>query len=113
MTFFEKVYGAALHILPNNNILNLISKARQEPYKHVVLELFRTDKKLSFSYDDLLLNFLYMNGVISWEEDEIEIGKYYAKFPSPFVQRRLFNAFARDMFPDIGRLHDPFGFSDG
>ncbi len=33
MPFFEQVYGAALYILPNNNILNLISKARREPYK--------------------------------------------------------------------------------
>ncbi len=108
MTYFERVYGAALYILPNNNVLNLISKVRQQPYKQAVLELFRTDKKQSFNYDDPLLNFLYMNGVISWEEDEEEAGKYYAKFPSPFVQRRLFNALARDMFPDIGQLHDPF-----
>ncbi len=105
MAFFERVYGAALYILPNNNILNLISKARQAPYKQVVLELFKTDEKLPFRYDDPLLNFLYMNGVLSWEEAD---GTYYTKFPSPFVQRRLFNAFARDMFPDLGRLHDPF-----
>ncbi len=106
MALFQKVYSAALYILPNNNILNLISKARQEPYKQEVLELFRTDEKRPFSYDDPLLNFLYMNGVISWEKDEDE--EYYVKFPSPLVQRRLFNAFARDMFRDLGQLHDPF-----
>lgn len=108
MTLFERVYGAALYVLPNNNILNLISKARQEPYKQVVLELFRTDEKLPFRYDDPLLNFLYMNGVISWAEDEEAMGQYEAKFPSPFVQRRLLNALARDMFPSVGELYPPF-----
>ena len=42
MTLFEGVYAAALNLLPNNNILNLISKAKQEPYKSLVLELFQT-----------------------------------------------------------------------
>jgi hypothetical protein len=105
MSFFEKVYGAALHILPNNNVMNLISKAKQEPYKPIVLELFNTNKIL-FNYDDELLNFLYMNGVITWERDED--GIYYTKFPSPFVQRRMFNAFARDSFSNIGQLYPPF-----
>ncbi len=106
MTYFERVYNAALHVLPNNNILNLISKALQKPYKHTILELFRTDKRMLFSYDDEILNFLYMNGVVDWEEDEMF--KYYARFPSPFVQQRLFNAFSRDIFPHIGQLCDPF-----
>ena len=33
MKEFEKVYGAATDILPNNNILNIISKAKKEPEK--------------------------------------------------------------------------------
>jgi hypothetical protein len=85
--------------------MNLISKAKQEPYKPIVLELFNTNKIL-FNYDDELLNFLYMNGVITWERDED--GIYYTKFPSPFVQRRMFNAFARDSFSNIGQLYPPF-----
>ncbi|MDM8528894.1 AAA-like domain-containing protein [Anaerolineales bacterium HSG24] len=105
MALFNQVYGAALYVLPNNNILNLISKARQEPYKQVVLELFKTDKKVRFRYDNPTSNFLYMNGVINWEREE---EKYYAKFPSPFVQRRLFNAFADDIFPHVGQTYDPF-----
>jgi hypothetical protein len=40
MALFEGVYAAALNLLPNNNILNLISKAKQEPYKPYVLEIF-------------------------------------------------------------------------
>jgi hypothetical protein len=62
MTLFKGVYAAALDLLPNNNILNIISKAKQEPYKPYVLELFETKDKVKFSYDDLMINFLYMNG---------------------------------------------------
>lgn len=36
---FEYVYAAAVKILPNTNITNILSKARQEPYKDIVLEL--------------------------------------------------------------------------
>ncbi len=36
------------------------------------------------------------------------IDEYYLKFPSPFVQKRLFNYFARTLFPELGRLYDPF-----
>jgi hypothetical protein len=66
MSYFEGVYAEALDLLPNNNILNIISKAKQEPYKSFVLELFQTKKpKFNFTYDDPIINFLYMNGVIS------------------------------------------------
>ena len=64
---FEEVYSTAINVLPNNNILNIISKARQEPYQDLVLELFRTGEKIPFTYDDGYLNFLYLNGVIDWE----------------------------------------------
>jgi hypothetical protein len=36
---FEKVYAAAIFDLPNNNILNIIGKARKKPYKQLVLDL--------------------------------------------------------------------------
>jgi hypothetical protein len=49
MAHFEEVYAEALN-LPNNNILNLIAKAKQEPYKQLVLELFQTKKKVTFTY---------------------------------------------------------------
>jgi len=47
---FSRVWTAALQLLPNNNIINIISKARQEPYKQLVLDLFRTDEKLPFRF---------------------------------------------------------------
>ena len=103
---FENVYGRAVNVLPNNNLLNIVSKARQEPYRETVLELFRTRKETAFRYEDPRLNFLYLNGVIDWTE--VSSDEYYIKFPSPFVQKRLFHAFAGDIAPNSGRLYDPF-----
>ncbi|MEZ4735234.1 MAG: AAA-like domain-containing protein [Caldilineaceae bacterium] len=101
---FEQAYTAAIKILPNNNILNIVSKAKQEPFKQLVLELFQTKTKMDFSYDDPNLNHLYLNGVIDYEQ----VGdNYFAKFPSPFIQKRLFNYFARETFPHLGQLYDP------
>ncbi|MDM8516202.1 AAA-like domain-containing protein [Desulfobacterales bacterium HSG16] len=106
MRNFEIVSAAAIKALPNNNILNIISKANKEPFKSVVLDLFRTEKKTEFSYDDSLLNYLYQNGVIDREtENEID---YYARFASPFVQKRLFNYFARELFRYPGKTSMPF-----
>ncbi len=107
MKQFNRVYNLALNALPNNNILNIISKAKQEPYKDVVLQLFQTGEEMEFRYDEPHLNFLYMNGVIDWVEAP---GNHHlvAKFPCPFVQKRLFNYFAYDLFREMGRLHNPF-----
>jgi hypothetical protein len=106
MTLFEGVYAAALHLLPNNNILNLISKAKQEPYKSLVLELFQTDAKVDFTYDDPAINFLYMNGVVSIEK--VSLSEYYVKFLCPYIQKRLFNYFARELYQKVDYLYSPF-----
>ncbi|MDM8539365.1 hypothetical protein QUF70_21635, partial [Desulfobacterales bacterium HSG17] len=101
---FEKVYAAAIQVLPNNNILNIISKAKQEPYKHIVMELFKTHEKIPFKFDDKNFNFLYMNGVIDVEANN----DFLIKFPSPFVQKRLFNYFSHELFHFMGILFEPF-----
>jgi hypothetical protein len=106
MANFEGVYVAALDLLPNNNILNLISKAKQEPYQPIVLEMFQTNAKFQFTYDDPTVNFLYMNGIISVEK--VNLSKNYVKFQSPYIQKRLFNYFARELYRDMDRLYDPF-----
>lgn len=103
---FEIAYSAALNVLPNNNILNIISKAKKEPYNETVLELFKTDQKIPFTYRNPRLNYLYMNGVI--DNEEVNESEYYVKFSSPFVQRCLFDYFAITMFQQMGRLFDPF-----
>jgi hypothetical protein len=99
MPEFETIYAAATDLLPNNNILNIISKASEKPYNKMVLKLFKTDKLVKFKYDNKMINFLYMNGVIA--PDRKEGGKSYVKFSCPFVQKRLFNYFSDEFFPDM------------
>lgn len=104
MDTYERVMEKAINLLPNANILNLISKAKQEPHKDKVLKMFRTDKIYPFRFDDESTNFLYMNGVI----EPVEIGKKnFIKFANPFVQKRLFNYFANELFGDLDRLVEP------
>lgn len=102
---FDRVYQAAVQVLPNNNILNIISKARQEQYKSLVIEFFRTREKIAFTFDDARYNFLYMNGVIDVERTD---EGYFAKFPCPFVQKRLFNYFSHELFHYMGQIFEPF-----
>lgn len=106
---FESIYTAATDALPNNNILNIISKAKQEPNRSFVLELFQTREKLRFRFDDSTINALYMNGVIDKEASE---NKYYVRFSSPFVQKRLFNYFSYDLFKQMGSLVEPLSNLD-
>jgi hypothetical protein len=106
MAAFEHVYAAASQVLPNNNILNILSKARQEPYKGYVLDMFRTDEPVAFKYDDPILNYLYLNGVVDWEWSSATSSQ--VRFPCPFVQKRLFSHFAGELFRETGRLYDPF-----
>ncbi len=103
---FDEVYAAAVNVLPNNNILNIISKARQAPYDEMVLDMFRTDEKIRFGYDDPGITFLYMNGVI--DREKAGRTESHVRFSSPFVQKRLFNYFAHRLFGYLGRIHEPF-----
>ncbi|MCP4146165.1 MAG: AAA family ATPase [bacterium] len=103
---FEEAYAAATHVLPNNSILNIISKANKAPYQETVLDLFKTGEKIVFNYDDPGINYLYMNGVI--DEEKVGRTNYYVRFSSPFVQKRLFNYFSRTLFKQLGQLVKPF-----
>ena len=103
MDNFEDVYADATYALPNNNIINIVSKAKQEPYKEFVLELFKTDRKVEFAFDEPCVNFLYMNGVVDREKEGRES---YVRFSCPFVQKRLFNYFSRELFHYMGRIFD-------
>jgi len=106
MREFEGMYAAAVNLLPNNTILNMLSKAKQPPYRDFVLRLFDTEKKMSFAYDSPEINYLYVNGVVDYDKaDQME---QYARFSCPFVQKRLFNYFAKEVFHDLGRMLDPF-----
>ena len=102
---FEYAFVRAVKALPNNNIVNMIDKADREPYRQVVLDLFRTDAKRQFAFDDKCMNYLYTNGVVDIEESEDGL---CVKFSSPFVQKRLFNYFARELAGYAGKLYEPF-----
>ncbi|MCI0470152.1 MAG: AAA-like domain-containing protein [Candidatus Aminicenantes bacterium] len=102
---FKEAYGAALNILPNNNILNLISKVNKPPYDEIVMEFFKTGEKIAFNFDNKEINYLYMNGVI--DEEKVDADEYYLKFSCPFVQKRIFNYFSNRIFSYLGRLIDP------
>ncbi len=106
MTHFEGVYAAALDLLPNNNILNLISKAKQAAYKPFVLELFQTKTKVKFTYRNPITNFLYLNGVV--EVEPVSLSENYVKFPCPYVQKQLFSYFAGELSHEMDDLYGPF-----
>lgn len=106
MQGFEITYAAACHLLPNNNVLNLISKAKQEPYKGVIFELFRTNSKFFFRYDNPHTNYLYMNGIVAPEIEEPP--QHYLKFASPFVQKLLFSYFAHELYGRLELRLTPF-----
>jgi len=110
MSHFEEAYGAATHILPNNNILDIISKVKKSPYREWVLELFKTREKIYFKFDNEHLNYLYMHGVIAAEK--IDPQDYFVKFSCPFVQSRLFDYFSGSIFDDLGLLVHPLDEMD-
>jgi hypothetical protein len=102
----EIVEVAATSRLPNTNIINLISKANEQPHRDFIVELFQTEEKVPFKYDNPSINFLYMNGVV--DEEVVNETEPYVRFSSPFVQKRLFNRFADDIFPDTATLYPAF-----
>ncbi|MCP4153739.1 MAG: hypothetical protein GY757_38795 [bacterium] len=104
MEAHERMMEKAINLLPNSNILNIISKAKQDPHKDKVLKMFRADKLFPFRFDDKSTNFLYLNGLI----EPVEIRKKnFIKFANPFVQKRVFNYFASELFSDLDRLVEP------
>jgi len=108
MDDWDEVFLMGSQVEPNNTIMNLISKARQEEYKEILTELFDTIEKKEFSFDSPEMNYLYMNGIILFERSLEDKKKIFAKFSSPFVQKRLFNRFANELYPHMGQIIKPF-----
>jgi hypothetical protein len=105
---FKDAYKAALSILPSANVLNILSKARDSRHMEFVINLFRTDVKIEFQFDDDHHNFLYLNGIIDKETVMEEEGRnYYVRFSSPFIQNKLFQSFSRKIFNQMEGLIDP------
>jgi len=105
MINFREAYGAATHILPNNNILNIISKVKEPPYDEWIIELFQTVDKIEFKFRDKHISYLYMNGVI--DKEKVDVDLYYVKFSCPFVQKSLFDYFSSQIFKHLGQLIHP------
>ncbi len=65
---------------------------------------------MAFSFHDEKLNFLYMNGVITYEKEINEKNETiaYVKFNSPFIQKCLFRRFSRELFEHLGTIKKPF-----
>lgn len=95
---WQSVYSAACHVEPNNTVLNLLAKARREPYRKHVTELF-AHANVPFSFDEPWCNHLYANGVIDYEEATSPLGEpaVVCRFSCPFLQHRLYNAFRADV----------------
>ena len=111
MWTWNRTWGAATQTLPDNNALNIIAKAKDPAYKPTVLNLFQTEEKIRFTFDNPDLNYLYMNGVIAYEDETDPItGQHatYTKFSSPYIQKRLFNRFSADLYEGINAVLDPF-----
>jgi AAA-like domain len=100
LTAWEEVHGLALHVEPNNTVMNLIQKARG-PYRDEVQSLFsRSD--VPFSFDKAWCSFLYLNGIIDYERvTDVQGGHLQVcRFSSPFIQLRLYNALTDDLFDE-------------
>jgi len=109
MSKWQQTYAKAQQVKPNNTLMNLIGKARDEKYKPWLLKLFNTDEKLEFSFDQPELNYLYMHGHIDYEQEENKQKGivFYARFSCPLIQKRLFNAFGRELFDGYSMRLDP------
>ena len=91
---WRRVYSAAMRIEWNNTLLNLIKKAKGK-YFNKVLDVFsRPD--LEFNLRSDWCSYLYLNGIIGYDETEDEKGEiiYICRFSSPFVQDTLYHAFS-------------------
>ncbi|MBF0452709.1 MAG: hypothetical protein HQK75_18545, partial [Candidatus Magnetomorum sp.] len=94
---WKEVYAAARDIEHNNTVQNIIAKAKDNHYKHYVLDLFQ-DSDIPFSFDENWCNYMYIHGLISYKKVR-EFGAIYhvCQFSSPFIQSRLFQAFSKAM----------------
>ncbi len=97
---WEEVYYNAITIEWNNTVLNLIKKAKGR-YLPEVLSIFEKSN-IKFSLDLDWCSFLYLNGIIDYEDYIEENGKKVkvCRFSNPFIQQRLYNALTYDFAGD-------------
>ncbi|MCP4605826.1 MAG: hypothetical protein GY847_35790 [Proteobacteria bacterium] len=95
---WKRVWLDARTVEPNNNLFNLIAKARKPKYQGFLTKLFSVVDEPFLLYDSTH-SYLYMHGVIEQEGIPGPNGesKRVCKFASPFIQRCLYDAFGRDL----------------
>ncbi len=107
-TTWDYVWNAARFVLPNNNLTNLITKAREEEYLPFLATLF-SKANIPFTFHKPLHNYLYMHGIIEPDIVHDEHGKpiTLCRFTSPFIQQCLYDALSDELVanPYILALH--------
>ncbi len=95
---WKRVWLGARTVEPNNNLLNLIAKARKPKYRGFCTKLFSAVDE-PFSLHNPMHSYLYMHGVIQPEEAPGPNGasESVCKFASPFIQRCLYDALGREL----------------
>lgn len=98
---WELVWHKARFNEPNNTVLNLIVKARTEPYQNFLLNLF-THADMPFAFHDPVHNYLYQHGLIEAETIRLPNGELneICRFSSPFIQDTLYHALTSDLVGD-------------
>ncbi len=86
---------------PNNNIMNLIEKARDEEYQPFLAALF-SNTNIPFAFHKSLHNYLYMHGILDTDIIEQPNGELLeiCRFSSPFIQRCLYDALSDELVRD-------------
>ena len=100
MELWKRVYSRALRVEWNNTVLNLMKKARSR-YLEYVLDIFN-HSEIEFSLDMDWCSYLYLNGIIDYDESVDEKGELIqvCRFSNPFIQLRLYNALTYDLVGD-------------
>ena len=100
MELWKRVYSRALRVEWNNTVLNLMKKARSR-YLEYVLDIFN-HSDIEFSLDMDWCSYLYLNGIIDYDETVDEKGELIqvCRLSNPFIQLRLYNALTYDFVGD-------------
>ena len=98
LTHWETAYCGACRVEPNNTVLHVLKRARDPRFLHRVADLFQTSP-VPFRLEEDWCNHLYLEGVLDDEQMATPTGKMLpvCRFSSPFIQERLFCAFAQDV----------------
>jgi hypothetical protein len=109
METWKYVWVAARFVEPNNNVMNLIAKARMPAYQGFLLELFK-NASVPFQFHHPLHNYLYMQGIVEPTITHDMAGELVAtcRFTSPFIQDCIYQALGDELVaqsPSVLALH--------